>query len=110
MSKASAVCTALPEGIEDRAHLVVDQVRQRHDVERRDLHELGKRARQIDANALGVWIEMKLPCPAGARLHADDVPLTGDALAYLEVLHVTADCRDHAGILMPVIIGTGIVF
>ena len=88
------------ERIEDRAELVVDRVGQRHDVEGRDLHVFGEGAGHVDADALGLRIEVVAAGAAGAAPHADDVALAGHALADLEVRALRADRDDLAGIFV----------
>ena len=62
------------ERIEDGADLVVDRVGQRHDVEGRDPQILGEGAGQVDADALGLGIEVEV---AGARDWRLFMPTTG---------------------------------
>ena len=99
-SKASAVWTALPKRIEDRAELVVDVVGQRHDVERGNAQVFGEGAGNVDADAPRLRVHVKAPAARGAAIHADDVALAGDPLADREAAHVGADRDDLAGVFV----------
>jgi hypothetical protein len=90
----------IAQRIEDGADLVIDLVGQRHDVERRNPDVLGKGARQVDADALGIGIEMILAAAAGPARHADDVAFARDPLADPDVADVGADLGDLAGIFV----------
>ena len=88
------------ERIEDRAELVVDVVGQGHDVERRHPHIFGEGARDIDADAARLGIEMIAPAARRPAPHADDVALARHALADLEMPHVGAEFGDLARIFV----------
>ena len=63
-SKDSAVWTALPSGIEDRADLVVDRVGQGHHVEGGQAQVLREGARFVHADAARLGVEVELARPA----------------------------------------------
>ncbi len=90
----------IAERIEDGAHLVVDRVGQRHDVEGGIVTNSAKAPGRLTPMPLVSGSRWKLPARLARRLHADDVALARDALADLEVAHVGADGDDLAGIFV----------
>ena len=84
------------QGIEDRADLVIDRIREGDHVERRKPQVFGEGARLVDADAAGFGVEVKLARPALARMLADQVPLAGAALPDLEIGHVGPQLDDLA--------------
>ena len=63
------------ERIEDRAELVVDVVGQEHDVEGGHAHVVREGARNIDADAARLRIEMVTSAASRPAPHADHVAL-----------------------------------
>ena len=91
----------IAERIEDGADLVVDPVGQRHDVEGGDAHIFGEGAGQVDADALGVGIEVELARRALARLFMPTTwPSPETRWPTLRLRDVGADVGDLAGIFM----------
>ena len=99
-SNESAVCAALPNGIEDRGDLVGDVVGDREGVLRGDHEVVGEGAGAVHAHALRVAAQVAAAGAAVAAMAADDVALAGDALADLEAAHLLADGLDHAHVLV----------
>ena len=88
------------ERIQQRADLVVDGVGQRHDVERGQRQQLGERARQRHADALGVGIVVETPGARGAAAHAGDVTFARHPLARPKVPDVGAHSDDLARVFV----------
>ena len=82
----------IAEGIEDGADLVVDLVGQMDGIEGRESCTIfGEGARHVDADALGFGIEMEVPGPRHAALHADEMALARHPVADLHGAHMAAD-------------------
>ena len=110
MSKASAVCAALPNGsrIEAMSSRMasgslnaltagIDEV-------------FGERALAVDADADRVAAQMPAAGAAVAAVAAGDVAFAGDAVADLEAAHFAADSTISPKYSWPTAIGTGMVF
>ncbi len=100
----------IAEWVEDGADLVIDLGRQVDRVEGGQLEILGEGARDIDADALRLGIEMEMAGARHAALHADEVALARDAVTHLHGAHVAAHLDDGAGEFVSHHHGTGIVF
>src|SRR5262249_28474918 len=91
----------IAQGIEDRADLVIDFRRKVDGIEGRDFEIFGKGARHIDANTLGLGIEVKMAGARHAALHADKVALARSPVADLDGPYMTADLSDSAREFVP---------
>ena len=91
----------VPEGVEDRRHLLVDARPVVPDVRHRQRHELGEGAGPLHAEPDRVGAQMPPSGHAVAAAPADDVPLAADDVARVEVAHVRPDVDDLADELVP---------
>src|SRR5687768_11503360 len=81
--------------IEDGADLIVNLVRQVNGVEGGKPQVFGEGAGHVDADTLGLRVEMKMASPRHAALHADKMAFAGDTVTDLDGPDVSADLFDH---------------
>ena len=84
------------QGIEDGTDLIIDLRWQMDGIEGRNPHIFGEGTGHIDADPLGLGIEVKMPGARHAAFHADEVALAGYPVANFDGTHMTADLGDHA--------------
>ena len=87
----------IAERIEDGADFVVHLFWKMYCVECRDLQIFGKGAGHIDADATRLGIEMKMPGPRHAALHANQMTFARDTVAHFHGADMGADVADDTG-------------